>query len=248
MAMVTFTGSAEVGLGLRGMAGLKKTTLELGSNSAVIVAADADIEDAARRCALGAVANSGQVCISVQRIFVEAGVADRFVEALGAAVGRLKMGHPLDEGTEVSSMINAGEAARVADWIGEAGGVVRKTGLATLEPTVLRDVAETARVFADEAFGPVVSVNRYTELDEVIGRVNASVFGLQASIFTRDLAAAFRAARRVHVGGFLINDVPQFRVDQMPYGGVKQSGTGREGPRYAMEEMTERKLICWPVS
>ena len=140
------------------------------------------------------------------------------------------------------------EAARVADWIGEAGGVVRKTGLATLEPTVLRDVAETARVFADEAFGPVVSVNRYTELDEVIGRVNASVFGLQASIFTRDLAAAFRAARRVHVGGFLINDVPQFRVDQMPYGGVKQSGTGREGPRYAMEEMTERKLICWPVS
>ncbi|MCX6607743.1 MAG: aldehyde dehydrogenase family protein [Acidobacteria bacterium] len=248
VAMVTFTGSAAVGLELRGMAGLKKTTLELGSNSAVMVAADADIEDAARRCALGAVANSGQVCISVQRIFVETSVADRFAEALGAAVSRLKMGHPLDEATEVSSLISAGEAERVAAWVGEAGGSVTKTGLATLAPTVLRDVAETARVFADEAFGPVVSVNRYTELDEAIGRVNASVYGLQASLFTRDLAAAFRAARRVHVGGFLINDVPQFRADQMPYGGVKQSGTGREGPRYAMEEMTERKLICWPVS
>ncbi len=248
VAMVTFTGSAAVGLELRGMAGLKKTTLELGSNSAVMVAADADIEDAARRCALGAVANSGQVCISVQRIFVETSVADRFAEALGAAVRGLKMGHPLDEGTEVSSLINAGEAERVAAWIGEAGGSVTKTGLATLAPTVLRDVGETARVFADEAFGPVVSVNRYTELDEAIERVNASVYGLQASLFTRDLAAAFRAARRVHVGGFLINDVPQFRADQMPYGGVKQSGTGREGPRYAMEEMTERKLICWPVS
>lgn len=248
VAMVTFTGSAAVGLELRGMAGLKKTTLELGSNSAVMVAADADIEDAARRCALGAVANSGQVCISVQRIFVETSVADRFAEALGAAVRGLKMGHPLDEATEVSSLINAAEAERVAAWIGEAGGSVTKAGLATLAPTVLRDVAETARVFADEAFGPVVSVNRYTELDEAIERVNASVYGLQASIFTRDLAAAFRAARRVHVGGFLINDVPQFRADQMPYGGVKQSGTGREGPRYAMEEMTERKLICWPVS
>ncbi len=248
VAMVTFTGSAAVGLELRGMAGLKKTTLELGSNSAVIVGADADIEDAAWRCALGAMANSGQVCISVQRIFVEASVADRFAEALAVAVGRLRMGHPLDESTEVSSLINAAEAERVAAWIGEVGGTVRKTVLATLAPTVLRDVAETARVFADEAFGPVVSVNRYTELDEAIGRVNASVYGLQASIFTKDLAAAFRAARRVHVGGFLINDVPQFRADQMPYGGVKQSGTGREGPRYAMEEMTERKLICWPVS
>jgi acyl-CoA reductase-like NAD-dependent aldehyde dehydrogenase len=115
-------------------------------------------------------------------------------------------------------------------------------------PVVLRGVPDTARVFAEEVFGPVVSANRFHSLDEAIDRVNASVYGLQASIFTKDLATAFRAARRVHVGGFLINDVPQFRADQMPYGGVKRSGTGREGPHYAIEEMTERKLICWNVS
>jgi acyl-CoA reductase-like NAD-dependent aldehyde dehydrogenase len=248
VAMATFTGSAAVGLELRARAGLKRLTLELGSNSAVIVAEDADVEDAARRCALGAFAHSGQVCISVQRVFVEAGVAGRFGEALTAAAEGLRVGHPLDAATEVSSLINGAEAERVAAWIGEAGGAVRRSGLATLRPTVLREVDERRAVFAEEAFGPVVSVNRYTDLEDAIGRVNASVYGLQAGIFTRDLARAFGAARRVRVGGFLINDVPQFRADQMPYGGVKQSGTGREGPRYAIEEMTERKLICWNVA
>lgn len=248
VAMVTFTGSAEVGLALLAQAGLQRMTLELGSNSAVIVAADADVEDAARRCALGAFANSGQVCISVQRIFVAEAVAAEFHDALRAATERLTIGHPLDEATEVSSLVSAAEADRVAAWVGEAGGTVKRSGLATIAPVVLRDVPDAAKVFADEVFGPVVSANRFRNLDEAIDRVNASAYGLQAGIFTNDLAAAFRAARRVHVGGFLINDVPQFRADQMPYGGVKRSGTGREGPRYAIEEMTERKLICWNLS
>jgi acyl-CoA reductase-like NAD-dependent aldehyde dehydrogenase len=248
IAMVTFTGSAEVGLAIRAQAGLQRMTLELGSNSAVIVAADADLEDAARRCALGAFANSGQVCISVQRIFVAETVAAHFHEALLAATGRLKIGHPLDEATEVSSLISAAEAGRVSTWVAEAGGAVERSGQATIAPVVLRDVPETARVFADEVFGPVVAANRFRSLDEAIAGVNRSAYGLQAGIFTKDLADAFRAARKVHVGGFLINDVPQFRADQMPYGGVKCSGTGREGPRYALEEMTERKLICWNIS
>lgn len=248
IAMVTFTGSAEVGVAMRANAGLQRMTLELGSNSAVIVAADADIEDAARRCAVGAFANSGQVCISVQRIFVAETVATAFHEALLAATARLTIGHPLDEATEVSSLVSTADAERVAAWVGEAGGTVTRSGRATIAPVVLRDVPDTAKVFADEVFGPVVSANRFRDLDEAIDRVNASAYGLQAGIFTKDLAGAFRAARRVHVGGFLINDVPQFRADQMPYGGVKRSGTGREGPRYAIEEMTERKLICWNVS
>ncbi len=248
IAMVTFTGSAEVGVAMRAKAGLQRMTLELGSNSAVIVAADADIDEAARRCAAAAFANSGQVCISLQRIFVADDVAVAFHEALMAATAKLTIGHPLDEATEVSSLVSAAEADRVAAWVSEAGGSVTRSGRATIAPVVLREVPDTAKVFADEVFGPVVSANRYRDLDEAIDRVNASAYGLQAGIFTKDLAAAFRAARRVHVGGFLINDVPQFRADQMPYGGVKRSGTGREGPRYAIEEMTERKLICWNVS
>jgi acyl-CoA reductase-like NAD-dependent aldehyde dehydrogenase len=244
IAMVTFTGSAEVGVALRAKAGLQRMTLELGSNSAVIIAADADLEDAARRCAVGAFANSGQVCISVQRIFVAEAVAAAFHEALLAATAKLTIGHPLDAATDISSLISAADAERVAAWVGEAGGAVQRSGRATVAPVVLRDVPDTAKVFADEVFGPVVSANRFRTLDEAIDRVNASAYGLQAGIFTKDLASAFRAARRVHVGG-LINDVPQFRADQMPYGGVKLSGTGREGPRYAIEEMTERKLICW---
>jgi acyl-CoA reductase-like NAD-dependent aldehyde dehydrogenase len=248
IAMVTFTGSAEVGVALRAKAGLQRMTLELGSNSAVIVAADADIDEAARRCAAAAFANSGQVCISLQRIFVADAVAVAFHEALMAATEKLTIGHPLDEATEVSSLVSAAEADRVAAWVSEAGGSVTRSGRATIAPVVLREVPDTAKVFADEVFGPVVSANRYRDLDEAIDRVNASAYGLQAGIFTTDLAAAFRAARRVQVGGFLINDVPQFRADQMPYGGVKRSGTGREGPRYAIEEMTERKLICWNVN
>lgn len=251
--MVTFTGSAEVGLRIRARAGMKRVTLELGNNSALLVEPDADLADCVARAVPGAFAHSGQVCISVQRIFVHEAVAEEFVERFAAAARAMRRGHPLQETTEVSSLITEQEARRVEEWVAEAcaagahlwaGG--RRAGT-SLEPTVLTDVPEQQRVFRQEAFGPVAGVNRYSELDEAITRVNDSDYGLQAGIFTRDLEKAFRAARRVEVGGFLINDVPQFRLDHMPYGGVKLSGTGREGPRYAIDEMTEPKLISWRV-
>jgi len=251
--MVTFTGSAEVGLRIRSRAGMKRVTLELGNNSAVIVCADADLDDAVSRCVPGAYANSGQVCISVQRIFAGEAIHSGFVSRFAARAAELAIGHPLEESAAVTSLITEAEAQRLTAWIGEAieagaklvagGGRQR----ATVQPAVLADVPPHTRVFAQEAFGPVAGINRFRDLDEAIAAVNDSPYGLQASIFTRDIEKAFRAARRVHVGGFLINDVPQLRVDQMPYGGVKLSGTGREGPRYAIEEMTEIKLIGWRV-
>jgi acyl-CoA reductase-like NAD-dependent aldehyde dehydrogenase len=251
VAMITFTGSPEVGVRLREIAGLKRVTLELGSNSAVIVDRDADLELAAPLCVSGAFAHSGQVCISVQRIFVHETVFGPFVERMAEGAGRLRRGDPREEGTEVSSLITAGEAERVEGWIGEAvaggaslvaGGEREGTRMA---PAVLTEVPGASKLMGQEAFGPVVAVNRFAELGEAIEMVNASDYGLQAGIFTRDIQRGFAAARAAEVGGFLINDVPQFRADQMPYGGVKMSGTGREGPRYAIEEMTERKLIVW---
>jgi acyl-CoA reductase-like NAD-dependent aldehyde dehydrogenase len=251
--MVTFTGSAEVGLRIRSRAGMKRVTLELGNNSAVIVCADADLDDAVSRCVPGAYANSGQVCISVQRIFAEQPVHADFVERFAAQAARLPIGHPLDENAAVTSLITESEAQRVVAWIGEAvqSGARLVSGggrqAATVQPTVLADVPPETRLFAQEAFGPVAGINRFSDLDAAIEAVNQSPYGLQASIFTRDIEKAFRAALRVDVGGFLINDVPQLRVDQMPYGGVKLSGMGREGPRFAIEEMTEIKLISWRV-
>jgi acyl-CoA reductase-like NAD-dependent aldehyde dehydrogenase len=250
--MVTFTGSVEVGAHLRAIAGLKRVTLELGNNSAVIVEADADLAEAAARCVTGAFSHSGQVCISVQRVYVNRRVAGEFLDLVVDLTRKLSIGHPKDSSTEVSSLINPGEAARIKDWIGGAvsGGAQLLTGggrreRATVEPAVLTGVPESADIMRREAFGPVMGVNPYHSLDEAIALVNDSDYGLQAGIYTRDLPKAFAAARRVEVGGFMINEIPQFRVDQMPYGGVKQSGTGREGPRYAIEEMTEPKLIVW---
>lgn len=251
--MVTFTGSAEVGLRIRARAGMKRVTLELGNNSALIVDGDADLEEVVARAVPGAYAHSGQVCISVQRIFVQEKAREEFTERFAAAARGLRIGHPLEEATAVSSLITASEAARVEQWVAEAvaAGARLVCGGArhgsTVEPAVLAGVPGEARVFAQEAFGPVAGINGYEQLDEAIAMVNRSDYGLQAGMFTRDLERAFYAAARVEVGGFLINDVPQFRVDQMPYGGVKLSGTGREGPRYAIEEMTEPKLISWRV-
>jgi len=251
--MVTFTGSAEIGLAIKVAAGLKHVTLELGGNSAVIIEPDADLENAVARSVVGAFANSGQVCISVQRIYVHESVAAKFLESFVAATERLVIGRPFDESTDISSLITEKEAVRVEQWIEEAiaagaqlltGG--RRTG-ATVSPAILAEAGEQLRVCCQEVFGPVVVVNRYRMLEEAIERVNNSVYGLQAGVFTRDLERAFRAARRLEVGGVIINDVPTFRADHMPYGGVKQSGTGREGPKYAIEEMTELKLICWKV-
>src|SRR5262245_8590139 len=251
VAMVTFTGSVEVGLRIRNLAGMKRVTLELGSNSAVIIEDDADLNEAVARCVAGSFAHSGQVCISVQRIYVNGRIRDEFVQRFVEGARKLHIGHPHSASTDISSLITEGEAERVESWIQEAvdagakleSGGVRKRS--TIEPTVLTEVPSGAKVACREAFGPVVGINSYESLDEAIAKVNDSEYGLQAGIYTRDIYKAFNAAKRVHVGGFMINEIPQYRVDQMPYGGVKLSGSGREGPKYAIEEMTEPKLICW---
>jgi acyl-CoA reductase-like NAD-dependent aldehyde dehydrogenase len=251
VAMVTFTGSVDVGLRIRNLAGMKRVTLELGSNSAVIVEDDADLNEAVPRCIAGSFAHSGQVCISVQRIYVNSKIRNEFVERFVEGARKLHIGHPHAADTDISSLITEGEAKRVEGWIGEAveAGAKLVSGGArtrsTIEPAVLTDVPAGAKISRREAFGPVVGINSYESLDEAIAQVNDSDYGLQAGIYTRDIHKAFHAAKRVHVGGFMINEIPQYRVDQMPYGGVKQSGSGREGPKYAIEEMTEPKLICW---
>ena len=253
VSMITFTGSREVGMAIRAKAGLKRVTLELGANSALVIEPDADMDAAVARSVVGSFAHSGQVCISVQRIYVHDSAADAFLDRFAAATAKLKIGHPFEESTEISSLISEQEAVRVESWIEEAkgqgarlvcGGARRR---ATIEPAILAGVPHSARISCREVFGPVVIVNRYQTLEEAIALVNDSVYGLQAGIFTRDLERAFRAARAFEVGGVIINDVPMFRADHMPYGGVKESGTGREGPKYAAEEMSEIKIICWRV-
>lgn len=253
IAMVTFTGSVPVGKEIRATAGLKKVTLELGGNSAVIIEPDADIALAVARAATGAFAVSGQACISLQRVYVHADRFDAFVDALKVAAGKLVIGHPLDDATEISSLISEEAAQRVEQWIAEAvaAGARRITGGvrhgAIVTPCVLTDVPVGVRISCQEAFGPVVLVAPYADLDEAIDRANSTSYGLQAGIFTNNLPRAFHAARRLAAGGVMINDIPTFRADHMPYGGVKESGLGREGPRYAAEEMTELKLVCWKL-
>jgi acyl-CoA reductase-like NAD-dependent aldehyde dehydrogenase len=253
IAMLTFTGSPEVGRTIKSRAGFKKVTLELGNNSAVIIEPEADLATAVARTTQGAFSHSGQVCISVQRVFVQRAIAGEFVERLKASTEALKIGHPYEESTDISSLIDEAEAIRIEQWIAEAvkGGAMVVTGgkrqFATVAPAVLVDVPAACHISCQEAFGPVVAVYSYENLDEAIERANATPYGLQAGIFTNDIQRAFRAARRLEVGGVMINDIPMYRADHMPYGGVKESGTGREGPRYAIEEMTEMKLICWKV-
>jgi acyl-CoA reductase-like NAD-dependent aldehyde dehydrogenase len=251
VAMITFTGSPDVGLHIRSLAGMKRVTLELGSNSAVIVEEDADLDAAVPRCITGSFANSGQVCISVQRIFAHKRVHSELLDRMVDGARKLRIGHPHEPSTEISSLITVKEAERVEGWVQEAGRAGAKvvTGgsrrHATVEPAVLSEVPAQVKLSCKEVFGPVVAVNSCGSLEEAIEMVNASEYGLQAGIYTRDIQKAFWAARQVHVGGFLINEVPAYRLDQMPYGGVKLSGMGREGPKYAVEEMTEVKLVCW---
>ena len=253
VAMITFTGSAEVGLPIRAAAGLKRVTLELGGNAALVLEPDCDLDAAVSRAVMGSFAHSGQICISVQRIYVQESIAGSFLEKFVAATEKLRIGHPLEETTDISSLITEKEAIRVEQWVAEAvrQGARLLTGgerrFATVKPAILTGVPKLSKLSCQEVFGPVVAVEPYQTLDEAIERVNDSVYGLQAGIYTRDLERAFQAALRMEVGGVMINDVPTFRVDHMPYGGVKQSGTGREGPRYAIEEMTEPKLICWRI-
>jgi acyl-CoA reductase-like NAD-dependent aldehyde dehydrogenase len=247
--MVTFTGSVEIGKAIMSRAGLKKTAMELGSNSAVIVTANCDVGAAAERSARAGYALAGQVCISVQRVLVEETVLDRFLEAAANVTASLELGDQLDEATDVGPMIEEGEAERAESWIEEArsmgASLVAGGGRegALLEPTILTGVPDEARVWKDEAFAPVIAVRPFGTLDEAIDHVNRSRYGLQTGVYTDRLDDALRAAREIRCGGVMVNDVPTFRVDLMPYGGEKESGLGREGPKFAVEEMTEIRVV-----
>jgi glyceraldehyde-3-phosphate dehydrogenase (NADP+) len=248
--LLTFTGSSPVGWGMKARAGRKKVILELGGNAGVIVNDDADVKFAAKRVAAGGFAFAGQSCISVQRVYVHDAVFDAFASELVRLVEALKVGDPLDPATDVGPMIGEDEAARVDAWVREAiaDGARVLTGGKRLSgslyaPTVLTGVPATAKVCAEEVFAPLVGLWRFSRLEEAVAEVNRSRFGLQAGLFTRDLPGAFLAYDALDVGGVIINDVPTWRIDHMPYGGVKESGLGREGPRYTIEEMTEPKLM-----
>ncbi|WP_096440934.1 aldehyde dehydrogenase family protein [Alteribacter populi] len=247
--MITFTGSPEVGIGIRNKSGLKKVTLELGSNSALIVDKDVSVESIVNRCVKGAFAFQGQVCISLQRIYVHEEVYESFVEQFVKATQALQIGDPANEATDVSAVISEGDATRVVDWVREAeqSGATMTCGGnrdgSVVQPTVLLNVDPKTKVSCQEVFGPVVMINRVSSIEEGIEHVNDSRFGLQAGIYTNDIHGAMDAAAKLEVGGVMINDIPTFRVDHMPYGGVKESGTGREGIKYALEEMTELKLV-----
>ncbi len=249
VAVVTFTGSPEVGWAIASKAAEKKVGLELGNNAPVIIEPSGDWEAAAAKIAVAGFTHAGQSCISTQRIYVHRDVVDRFTEALVPKVEALVVGDPLDEGTDVSSLISPKETERVQAWIDEAvaGGakVLAGGGLVdgVLAPTVLARVTADMEVCRSEVFGPVVSIIEYDDLDDAIAQANDTRYGLQAALFTGDLDAALRAAYELDFGGVLINEVPTFRTDQMPYGGVRDSGNTKEGPHYAVREMTRERLV-----
>lgn len=247
--MITFTGSPAVGKLIRSRAGLKRVTLELGSNSALIVDHGVDIDKIIPRCVVGAFSFQGQVCISLQRIFVQEDLIDAFTSQLANAAERLQGGDPAHLDTDYSSLISESDAERVMSWISEAEaagarivtGGKRNGNMVT--PTILSNVKPDLKVACREIFGPVVTINPFSDLADAIDQVNRSAYGLQAGIYTPSLDHALEAADKLEVGGVMINDIPTFRVDQMPYGGVKESGIGREGLKYAVAEMTEMKLV-----
>jgi glyceraldehyde-3-phosphate dehydrogenase (NADP+) len=249
LKVLSFTGSAKVGWELKAKAGKKKVLLELGGNAAVIVEPDADVVAAAAKCVAGGFAYSGQSCISVQRIFVHASAFDAFCSNLVAGVLRLRCGDPLDETTDCGPLIRESDAIRVENWINESvtsgakllcGG--RRNGW-FVEPAVLTNTKGTDKVNAEEVFGPLVVIEPYEEFADAVGRVNDSRYGLQAGVFSTDQQKIEYAFEYLEVGGVIVNDVPTFRSDVMPYGGVKDSGLGREGVRYAMAEMSEMRLL-----
>ena len=251
LAMITFTGSPPVGREIKSRCGLKRVTLELGSNSPTIIDEDGDVDAAVARCVVGSFANSGQVCISVQRIFVHRHCYAEFIGKFVAATRKLKVGDPLDKSCDIGPMISRQELHRALSWLDEAkrlGARVEVGGEAIgncLRPTILTGVTREMKVICSEVFAPIVSVLPYDSFEEALVMADDSLYGLQAGIFTRDINKAFMAIRRLDVGGVIINDIPTFRVDHMPYGGNKDSGLGREGVRYAMEEMTNIKMVCF---
>jgi acyl-CoA reductase-like NAD-dependent aldehyde dehydrogenase len=258
VAYVTFTGSSEVGWGIAAKASRKKVALELGNNSPVIIEADGDWQKAATTIATAGFSHAGQSCVSVQRIYVASSVADEFTAVLAKLVDELVVGDPLDDATDVSALISTDERDRVAAWIDEAvgqGATVAAGGdvvtvpagvggeAGVLRPTVLAGVTPDMKVSRDEVFGPVVAVAAYDSLDEALRLADDTRYGLQAGIFTSNLASALRAARELRFGTVLVNEVPTWRADQMPYGGVRESGNTKEGPTYAVRQMTEERLV-----
>ena len=254
VAAITFTGSGAVGWGLAERAPKKRVALELGNATPVVVAADADIEAAAAKCAANAFSFAGQSCISVQRIYVESDSYDRFVERFLPKVEALRVGDPADEETDVGPLIDEESRDRVLAWIEEAkaGGAEVLAGGATTDeglvrPTVIAGAGPGLKVSCEEVFGPVVTLNRVGSVDEAIELANGTRYGLQAGVFTASVATALDAARRLEFGGVTVNEAPTFRADQMPYGGVKDSGNTREGPAYAVRELTEERLVVFQL-
>jgi acyl-CoA reductase-like NAD-dependent aldehyde dehydrogenase len=249
VAMITFTGSAAVGWDIRARAPRKKVSLELGNNAPVVIEPDADWQSAAAKIKVAGYSHAGQSCISTQRVFVHRDIAARFVDALVAAVSTLVVGDPGDDATDVSALIDPGETDRVASWIDDAVAAGAKVACGgridgrLLLPTVLADVTPDMKVCAQEVFGPVVGVQVYDEYDEALRLADDSAYGLQAAVFTRDIGKALQAARSLRYGAVLVNEVPTWRADQMPYGGGRDSGNTREGPAYAVREMTEDRLV-----
>ncbi|WP_111657159.1 aldehyde dehydrogenase family protein [Isoalcanivorax indicus] len=249
LKLLSFTGSPQVGWDLKARAGKKPVVLELGGNAACVVDEDADVDDAVARLVFGAFYQSGQSCIGVQRIFIHSAIYDTLKKKLVEKTRALRMGDPRDEDTFIGPVISEGEARRLEDWIKEGverGGTLLCGGErdgAMLAPTLMENVPAECSIVAEEAFGPVAVLSRFDDFDAVLEEVNNSAFGLQAGIFTRDLYKAHRAWDRLEVGGVVIGDVPSWRVDNMPYGGVKDSGLGREGIRWAIRDMTEERLL-----
>jgi acyl-CoA reductase-like NAD-dependent aldehyde dehydrogenase len=249
LKMLTFTGSTAVGWALKNRAGKKRVTLELGGNAGVVVHSDADLEYAADRCVTLGFAYAGQSCVSAQRILVHQPVYERFLDLVLERVGRLKVGDPLNEDTDIGPLIRESDAVRAESWVQEAvaGGARLLSGGRRqgpmFEPTILTQTQPQMKVNCMEVFAPVKTVEPYVDFGEALARVNDSPYGLQSGVFSRDLGLIFRAFDELETGSVMANEVPTFRADQMPYGGIKDSGTGREGLRYSIEEMTERKLL-----
>jgi len=254
LKLLTFTGSATVGWALKQKAGKKRVVLELGGNAGVIIHSDANLDYAAQRCSVGGFSYAGQSCISVQRIYVHRPVFDTFSGKFLNRVSQLKAGDPLDEATDIGPMITEQDAIRAESWVREAveGGATLLIGGerdgALLQPTVLTGTRREMKVCYQEIFAPVVTLEPYDDLEEALLKVNDSRYGLQAGIFTSDIQAVFQAYEWLEVGGLIVNDVPTYRADAMPYGGTKDSGIGREGVRYAIEEMTQQKVMVFNMN
>lgn len=248
--VLSFTGSAAVGWRLKATAGKKKVVLELGGNAGVIIHSDADLVYAAKRCTIGAFSYSGQICISVQRLYVHEDAFDGFLNRFLTQIKGLKKGDPLDETTNIGPMLEEAAAIRTEEWVKEAVGegakvlIGGKRNGSFFEPTVLTNTHPRMKVCSGEVFAPVVVLEKYRDFKDAIAMVNDSIYGLQAGVFTRDVKNIFYAFNELEVGGVIVNDIPTYRIDHMPYGGIKESGFGREGIRYAIEEMTEIKLLA----